>query len=117
VAFKLQLLAVQGYVVIEPSAPMPPGRGPRAARYDDAARRWRRPRCRKAAITAGYVDPGRVHVLGQSFRGYALYRLLARTTTFRSGIALAGPSDLISLSGTFDARFRYNDFDHGFSTR
>src|SRR6202035_4279070 len=45
-----------------------------------------------------------------SFGGFATYGLIAQTSRFRAAVALAGPSDLISLYGIFDARERYTEY-------
>ena len=64
------------------------------------------------AVELGISDPDRVFVMGQSFGGFSTYGLVTQTNRFRSAIALAGLSDLISLYGVFDARERYTDFPH-----
>lgn len=104
--FALQLLAAQGYVVIVPTIPLPTGDPP-----EDLLPMLALPVAGavKAAVAAGIVDPARVHVLGQSFGGWAVMGLLATTDLFRSGIAMAGFCDLFSLYGGIDARHRYDD--------
>lgn len=110
--FNLQLLAAQGHVVVEPSLPLPDTSEPLdilpmlAQGVVPAV---------DAAVKAGYVDPERVHVMGQSMGGWATMSLLATTDVFRSGIALAGIYNLISFHGSCDPRFRYDDSDlHAF---
>tara|TARA_B100000378_G_scaffold274912_1_gene270083 strand:- start:906 stop:2582 length:1677 start_codon:yes stop_codon:yes gene_type:complete len=102
--FNLHLLAARGFVVIIPSMP-----------YDEAALGDRvladcltdstRPAC-GAVVEAGYVDPERIHVAGHSLGGWATLVLLTKTKEFRSGIALAGSSNL--LSQTDDVRLRFD---------
>jgi dipeptidyl aminopeptidase/acylaminoacyl peptidase len=62
-----------------------------------------------AAIAKGFVDPDRVAVLGQSDGGFAVQGLITQTKRFRSAIASAGYSDLVSLYGTFYGQFRHGD--------
>lgn len=104
-AFNLHLLAARGFVVIVPGMPI-----------DDEARGGRElvecladsvlPAC-EAAIAAGYADPERIHVAGHSLGGWAALALLVETDVFRSGIALAGTSNLLSSSD--DVRMRYGE--------
>ncbi|KMO44982.1 hypothetical protein VQ03_00155 [Methylobacterium tarhaniae] len=105
----LHLLAALGYVVIQPSMTIPEGEEPLdllslLAPAAEAAI--------EAAVSAGYVNRERVHVMGQSFGGYAVMGLLATTQAFRSGIAMAGFCDLFSFYGAGDPRFRYGDPQH-----
>jgi dipeptidyl aminopeptidase/acylaminoacyl peptidase len=51
----------------------------------------------------GMVDTSRVAVMGQSFGGWTTLALITRTQRFRSAIAMAVVSDLVSYSGTFRA--------------
>ena len=48
-------------------------------------------------------------MLGQSDGGYAVQGLITQTNRFRSAIASAGFSDLVSLYGTFYGQYRYGD--------
>ncbi|MBX3639363.1 MAG: S9 family peptidase [Nitrosomonas sp.] len=105
--FNLQILAAQGYVVLIPAIPL-----------DEEARADREVidcladavlPALDAADEAGLIDRDRVQVMGQSFGGWAVLALLAETTVFRSGIAMASLSNLIGFHGQFDVRFRYDD--------
>ncbi|KAA0183046.1 S9 family peptidase [Cupriavidus gilardii] len=104
--FCLQLLAAHGYVVIEPDLSLPSDLGSRnlaqwtALRVEQAV---------AAASTTGLVDVRQLHVMGHSLGGWAAMALLVETDLFRSGIAMAGVSNVASFHGTFDARFRYDD--------
>ncbi|MCT9071237.1 alpha/beta fold hydrolase [Cupriavidus gilardii] len=104
--FCLHLLAAHGYIVIEPDLSIPSDLGSRnlaqcmALKVQEAVH---------AAVSTGLIDPGRLHVMGHSMGGWAAMALLAETDLFRSGIAMAGISNLVSFHGTFDARFRYDD--------
>ncbi|KVS53324.1 hypothetical protein WK39_03340 [Burkholderia cepacia] len=60
-----------------------------------------------AAVDAGFVDRGRLHLYGQSLGGWATMMLLARTPMFRSGMSSAGISDAAALYASLDARLRY----------
>jgi dipeptidyl aminopeptidase/acylaminoacyl peptidase len=55
----------------------------------------------EALITRGIADSDRIAVVGQSAGGFATLGLITQTTSFRSAIASAGYSDLVSLYGTF----------------
>ncbi|OCW57981.1 hypothetical protein AWJ14_04135 [Hoeflea olei] len=57
-----------------------------------------------AAVRAGFVDRDHVHVAGHSLGGWATLVLLAKTDLFRSGIAMAATSNLLSFSD--DVRMR-----------
>lgn len=104
-AFNLHLLAARGFVVILPGMPI-----------DDEARGGRElaeclvdsalPAC-ETVVRAGYVDPASIHVAGHSLGGWATLMLLTETDLFRSGIALAGTSNLLSSSD--DVRMRYGE--------
>ncbi|NLA18831.1 prolyl oligopeptidase family serine peptidase [Burkholderia cepacia] len=60
-----------------------------------------------AAVDAGFVDRGQLHLYGQSLGGWATMMLLARTPMFRSGMSSAGISDAAALYASLDARLRY----------
>jgi dipeptidyl aminopeptidase/acylaminoacyl peptidase len=62
-----------------------------------------------ALIERGIADPDRVAVLGQSDGGFTTLGLITQTTRFRSAIASASFSDLVSLYGTFYGQYRYGD--------
>src|SRR3546814_4717950 len=62
-----------------------------------------------AAVAAGYVDPDRLAVQGQSYGGYTAAALVGLTDRFKAAVAQAGPYNLLSLYGTFDERSRIHD--------
>ncbi|MDX1666927.1 MAG: prolyl oligopeptidase family serine peptidase [Saprospiraceae bacterium] len=72
-----------------------------------------------ALISMGIADPDRVAVGGQSYGGYSVYSLLAQTNRFKTAFVLAGLSDLLSLYGKIDMRFRYAEvpYEHTFMPR
>lgn len=101
--FNLHLLAARGFAVIVPAMPV-----------DDAVRQGRElAECLadsvspavEAAVQAGFIHRDHVHVAGHSLGGWATLVLLAKTDIFRSGIAMAATSNL--LSGGDDVRMRY----------
>lgn len=104
--FCLHLLAAHGYVVIEPDLSIPSDLGSgnlaqcMALKVQEGVH---------AAMGTGLVDSTRLHVMGHGLGGWAAMALLAETDLFRSGIAMAGISNLTSFHGTFDCRFRYDD--------
>jgi dipeptidyl aminopeptidase/acylaminoacyl peptidase len=101
-----QLFAALGYAVLLPSMPEPKN-------HHDAHNLTSLPNgvlpAIDAVIAKGFVDQDRVAVLGQSDGGYAVQGLITQTNRFRSAIASAGFSDLVSLYGTFYGQFRYGD--------
>lgn len=93
------ILAGQGYAVLEPSIPVPPGpadplehlAAPVLAAIDEAQ-------------AQGLVATGRSLLLGHSYGGYAVAGLLATSDRFAAGVAVAGPYDLAAGYGGFDPR-------------
>lgn len=104
--FNMQLLAARGYAVIDVPLPLPPAPGPLdlAAVVAQATQE-----AMDACVATGLLDPARLHVYGHSLGGWAAMGLLPSTALFRSGIAAAGISNLISFHGAADARLRYDD--------
>lgn len=103
-AYHPQLLAAKGYVVLFPSVPFPPGDGPAepSALILDGVL----PAVAEA-VRMGIVDDGRVAVFGHSFGGYAALSLATQTPRFKAIIAVSGFSNLLSLYGAIDPRYRY----------
>jgi dipeptidyl aminopeptidase/acylaminoacyl peptidase len=101
-----QLFAALGYAVLLPS--MPPAKDPHDSHNLKLLPNGVLPAV-DAAIATGLIDPDRVAVLGQSDGGYAVQGLITQTNRFRSAIASAGFSDLVSLYGTFYGQYRYGD--------
>ncbi|TDH36292.1 S9 family peptidase [Pseudohoeflea suaedae] len=103
--FNLHLLAARGYVVIIPSMPYDEnGLGVERV-LADCLIETAHPAC-DAVVAAGYVDRARIHVAGHSLGGWATMVLLTKSEAFRSGIAMAGTSNL--LSQTDDVRLRFD---------
>lgn len=103
------LLAAHGYAVLFPSIPLKP-EGEASDPYLELTKGVL-PAIDKV-IEQGIADPKRLGVMGQSYGGYATYGLITQTNRFQAAVSLAGLSDLISLYGVFDARFRYDQFAH-----
>lgn len=102
----LQIAAAHGYAVLLPSMPLAP-----EGMADDPMLRLPEgvlPAVDKA-VELGLADPQRLFLMGQSFGGYSTYGLVTQTRRFNAAVSLAGLSNLISLYGQFDARFRYTD--------
>ncbi|MFT3791061.1 MAG: prolyl oligopeptidase family serine peptidase [Rudaea sp.] len=104
----MQIPAAKGYAVLMPSMPLG---GPEGTTDDPMLRLpdGVLPAIDKV-IELGYADPKRLFLMGQSFGGFSTYGLVTQTRRFTAAVALAGPSDLISLYGQFDARLRYSDY-------
>ena len=104
--FNLHLLAARGFAVICPSV-----------LTDETSRAGRElidcltepvQIAVAAVVEAGLVDPAHLHVLGHSLGGWAALALLANTKLFRTGIAMAAASNLVSSHGETDLRQRYD---------
>jgi dipeptidyl aminopeptidase/acylaminoacyl peptidase len=108
-ALNPELLAGNGFAVLLPSMPL----GARDAGDDPMLRLpdGVLPAVDKA-VELGIADPQALFIMGQSFGGFAALGLTTQTDRFKAAITLAGMSNLTSLYGTFDARFRYEDFPH-----
>jgi len=110
-ALNLQLLAARGYAVLIPSMPLKVptiNNGEAEDPYMEFTKGVL-PAVDKV-IVLGIADPKRLSVMGQSYGGYTTYGLVTQTNRFKAAIALAGPSDLVSLYGTFVAPFRYGQY-------
>ncbi|HWV58462.1 MAG TPA: prolyl oligopeptidase family serine peptidase [Longimicrobiales bacterium] len=104
-----QLLAARGYVVLFPSMPLEP-EGKASDPFMELTKGVL-PALDKL-IDLGIADPDRLAVMGQSFGGFSTMGLIAQTTRFKAAVALAGPTDFVSIYGQFDARRRYDDRPH-----
>lgn len=108
-ALNMQILAANGYAVLEPSMPLGAegeGGDPMLSLTNGVLPAIDR------VIALGIADPQRVYLMGQSYGGYGVYGLIMQTHRFAAAVALAGMSNLISLYGTFGARQRYDDDAH-----
>ena len=106
-----QFLATRGYAVLFPSMPVEPTPESNGGKGSDpylGLPNGVLPALDKA-IDLGIADGNRLAVFGQSFGGFSAYGLITETKRFKAAIALAGPADLASLYGVFDARTRYLD--------
>jgi dipeptidyl aminopeptidase/acylaminoacyl peptidase len=101
-----QLFAALGYAVMLPSMPAP---GDPADSHLLAPLLSGVMPAVDAAIASGVADPDRIAVMGHSAGGFATLGLIVQTTRFRSAIASAGYSNLISLYGTFYGQYRHGD--------
>lgn len=99
----LQLLAAQGYVVLEPSMPLKPSR--EGGDYL-GLQKGVMPAI-DALIETGLVDSRRIGLLGHSYGAYAAVSLISQTNRFRAAVAIEGVYDLISAYGTFKTWARY----------
>ena len=96
--YNFALATAQGYAVLYPSIPLAPQGidGPVAPHIMGAVL----PAIDRVG-SLGVVDTSRVAVMGQSFGGWTTLALITRTERFRSAIAFAAVSDLVSYSGTY----------------
>lgn len=108
-SLNLSILLAHGYGLLIPSLPLPPD-GYASDPYLEM------PKGVIAAIDRtielGFADSERLALMGHSFGGYATYSLLTYTHRFKAAVALAGPSNLISIYGEFLPHQRYGDFPH-----
>src|SRR5262249_43234995 len=105
----LQLLAARGYAVLYPSMPLEP-----IEKASDPYLELTKgilPAIDKV-IDMGVADQHRLGLIGFSLGGYSVYGLITQTNRFSAAIAGAGPTDLVSSYGTFDAGSRYDDSYH-----
>ena len=61
-------------------------------------------------VEMGISDPDRIGVMGHSYGGYTVYGLVTQTQRFKAAVAYAGVTDLLSLYGRLDPRYRFSDF-------
>jgi dipeptidyl aminopeptidase/acylaminoacyl peptidase len=108
-ALNVHLLTAHGYAVLVPSIPL----------TDQGAAGDPLLDIPKGVIPAvdkvidmGIADSQRVGLMGHSYGGYTAYCLLAVTKRFKAAIAMAGPSDLLSIYGTFFTPDRYTELVH-----
>jgi len=99
------LLAAHGYAVLFPSMPRLP-RGVANDSYMELTKGVL-PAVDKV-IDVGIADPHRLGVLGESYGGFSTYGLITQTKRFQAAVAMAGPSNWISLWGQFDGATRYD---------
>lgn len=101
-----QLFAALGYAVLLPSMP---------ARKDPLESHALAPLLSSvlpavdAAVARGLADPDRIAVAGQSDGGFATLGLITQTTRFRTAIASASFSNLVSFYGTLNGQSRHGD--------
>jgi dipeptidyl aminopeptidase/acylaminoacyl peptidase len=103
-----QLLAANGYAVLEPSMPIGSGEP-----IDDIMAAIAP--AIAAAVRTGRIDPGRVAVMGHSHGGYTALMMATKLPCLRSVIASASISDLLMMYGSFDPRVK-GDFLEGLPT-
>ena len=97
-------LIAHGYAVLFPSMPLPPdgvASDPCIEMLDGVL-----PAVEKV-IDMGIANPAKLGIMGHSYGGYSTYCILGQTNRFQAAIAMAGPSDLISLYGAFQGTSRY----------
>jgi dipeptidyl aminopeptidase/acylaminoacyl peptidase len=105
-SFNLQIPATNGYAVLIPCMPL--GKDgiadePMLRLLDGVM-----PAVDKA-IDLGIADSERLFLMGHSFGGFSTYGIVTQTQRFKAAVAIAGPSDLISLYGQFIAADRHTD--------
>jgi dipeptidyl aminopeptidase/acylaminoacyl peptidase len=91
-AQEFHLLTSRGYIVLKPDLPALP---------DVEHAEWVTAYALKAleaAVAAGYVDPGRVGLMGHSHGGYDTCCIISRTDRFRAAVAASGMTDLVTQS-------------------
>lgn len=68
--------------------------------------------------TAGWVDPNRLGVTGQSYGGYMTNRIITKTSRFKAAVADGSISNLVSFAGTslyhslLESEFQGSPYDH-----
>ena len=97
--------AGRGYAVLVPSVPLQPmgvGSDPMLD-LDKGVK----PAIEKV-VEMGVADANRVGVIGHSYGGYTVYGLVTQTNRFRAAVAFSGVSDLVSMHGRLDSRYRFS---------
>ena len=97
-ALNRHILAGQGYAVLMPSIPVTYEDVPRDPLDGLAAITLS---AVDAAIAAGYTDPDRLAIQGQSYGGYATAGIIGQTDRFKAAVATAGLYNLASAYGVF----------------
>jgi dipeptidyl aminopeptidase/acylaminoacyl peptidase len=104
-----QLFAALGYGVLMPT--MPVWKTPTESHSLEKLSRGVLPAI-DAIVERGIADTDRVAIVGHSHGGFAVLGLITQSKRFRSAIASAGYSNLVSLYGTFYGQHRYGDAGH-----
>jgi dipeptidyl aminopeptidase/acylaminoacyl peptidase len=60
-------------------------------------------------VDIGIADSTRLGLIGHSYGGYTVYSILTQTHRYKTAIAAAGASDLISFYSEFDGYNRYTN--------
>lgn len=95
----IPVLVGAGYAVLTPSLPLAAGEAPsdglgaKVLSIVDAA----------ATQYPGTFDPHRLALWGLSLGGHGVVAIIAQTDRFRAAVEMAGPIDMISMWGTFQA--------------
>ena len=109
VFINLSLFLARGYGVLIPSMPVPPD-GTRGDLYNEIPKGVLPAVDR--AVDVGGADPNRVGVIGHSLGGYSASSLISYTRRFKAAVAIAAPTNFLSLYGSFWATQRYDDYPH-----
>ena len=109
VFINLSLFLARGYGVLIPSVPVPPD-GAEGDLYSEIPKGVLPAVDR--AVEVGGVDPHRVGVIGHSLGGYSASSLISYTKRFKAAVAIAAPTNFLSLYGTFWATQRSDDYPH-----
>jgi dipeptidyl aminopeptidase/acylaminoacyl peptidase len=100
------ILAGRGYAVLIPSVPLEPMGQSSDPMLD--LDKGVKPAIEKV-VELGIADPDRIGLMGHSYGGYTAYGLVTQTQRFKAAVAYAGVTDLLSLYGSLDPRYRFND--------
>lgn len=66
-------------------------------------------------VEMGIADSDRLGVMGHSYGGYTVYSLVTQTDRFKAAVAYAGATDLLSLYGGLDPRYRFSELGNAWS--
>lgn len=100
------VLAGRGYAVLVPSVPLE-SMGKSSDPILDLDKGVK-PAIEKV-VELGIADPERIGLMGFSYGGYSVYGLVTQTQRFKAAVAMAGLTDLLSLYGSLDPRYRFNE--------
>jgi len=100
------ILSGHGYAVLIPSIPL----APMGVQSDPMLElnKGVEPAIDKV-VEMGIADPARIGVVGHSYGGYTVYGLVTQTGRFKAAVGMSGYTDLFSMYGRVDPRYRFSD--------
>ncbi|MFW6074356.1 MAG: S9 family peptidase [Chloroflexota bacterium] len=114
---EMQVLAARGYVVLMTNPRGSTGYGQEwvaGTLGDWGGKDYRDVVSGVEALEAlSYVDPGRIGITGGSYGGYMTNWAIGQTDRFKAAVSQRSTANRISLYGTSDMNWSYNDWEYG----